>query len=217
MKRFRIRAAAGLILLFGFASVAAAAVDPPVRARSAGTLATLFSDQDYPLDAVRNREQGAVAFRLTVGPDGRPAGCSITASSGSASLDSSTCRLLTERARFQPARDSGGKAVADSIDGRIIWRLPDDDVMGRSEAAMMLWGVCLIGEAAKLTLSDLSPDEIVRRSYAPCNALETLAAGERGEPLDVQRRQIVQAFEETVFKAREVLKAPRPIPSPVRR
>ncbi|HEX9947610.1 MAG TPA: TonB family protein [Allosphingosinicella sp.] len=204
-------------LLLGSASTAALAADPPVRARSDNNLAAHFSDKDYPLDAVRNGEQGAVAFRLDVGPDGRPAGCSVTSSSGSSSLDSTTCRLLMERTRFQPARDSRGKAVADAVAGRIVWRLPaDNDALDRPEAAMTLWGVCLLGEGAKLALSDLPADEVVRRSYPPCAGLETVAEREVGDSLVTRRSEVVQAFKETVLKARAVLKAPRPAPSPSR-
>ena len=216
MTRIGNAAAGGLLGLFllGLAPDSAAAAEPAFRARTA-TLASLFSDRDYPAEAIRSGEQGAVAFKLAVGPDGRPAGCEVTSSSNSETLDSTTCRLLMERARFEPARDVDGRAVADSFNGRIVWRLPNMQAMGRRDAAMTLWGVCLIGEAAKLALSNLSSEEIVRRSYAPCNALETLAAGEAGEPLDAKRREIVAAFEEIVFKARAVLMTtPRLIPPP---
>lgn len=212
MTRIRSRTG-GLLLLLALASSAAAAAEPSVRARSDQALATYFSDEDYPSDAVRNGESGAVGFRLAVGPDGRPAGCAVTVSSGSVSLDSTTCRLLMERTRFQPARDSQGKHVADALEGRIVWRLPVE-TMGRPEAAMSLWGVCVLGEAAKLALSDLSTDEVTRRAYLPCAALEAQASRELGESLGARRSETVQGFEELIFKARAVLKAPRPIPSP---
>ena len=202
--------AAGLILWLA-ATAAAAAAEPPVRARSAQALATLFSDEDYPSDAIRNGEQGIVAFRLAVGPDGRPSGCTVTDSSGSESLDSTTCRLLMERPSFEPARDSKGKAVADAVAGRIVWRLPAD-TMDRPEAAKMLWGFCILGEAAKLAMTELAADEIARRSYPPCAALEAVAARESGQagPLETERAGIVQGLEQSVLKARTVLKTPVP-------
>lgn len=94
-----------------------------VRARA--NLASLFSDEDYPEEAVLKREEGTVGFRLQVGPDGTVGVCTITASSGHVSLDSTTCRLLTERARFSPARDRRGRPTGDSVVGRITWRLPE--------------------------------------------------------------------------------------------
>lgn len=102
---------------------------PPLRIagrgpRAQAPLATLFSSDDYPAAAARAGEEGAVGFRLHVGKDGRVAACTVTASSGSAALDSTTCQLIALRARFQPARDAQGKPADDSVSGRIVWRLP---------------------------------------------------------------------------------------------
>jgi protein TonB len=108
------------------AGEAAACEDSPAAtpARAKANLASLFSDNDYPAEAVAAREQGLVGFALDVGPDGRVSGCTITRSSGSTSLDEATCSLISARARFTPARDSGGAPVADHVRGRISWVLP---------------------------------------------------------------------------------------------
>jgi protein TonB len=98
------------------------AVGNAIRARPKAPLASLFSIEDYPGEAFRNRQQGSVGFRLQVGPDGRVKGCAIISSSGFESLDSTTCRLLTLRARFSPARDRFGKPTSDSAVGQINWR-----------------------------------------------------------------------------------------------
>jgi protein TonB len=95
-------------------------------ARAKANLTSYFSDDDYPQDAIRNEQQGTTGFRLDVGPDGRVTNCTITSSSGSSSLDSTTCRLLRSRARFTPATDSSGAKTTDSVSGRIAWRLPAD-------------------------------------------------------------------------------------------
>lgn len=97
----------------------------PARARA--QLHLLFSSDDYPSAAVRAGEEGAVGFQLDVGRNGAVAACRIVASSGSAVLDSTTCRLLTMRARFDPARDHKGKPVDDRVSGRIVWRLPEPE------------------------------------------------------------------------------------------
>ena len=52
-------------------------------AKAKGNLTSLFSTDDYPPSALRNEEQGTTAVRLTIGPDGRVTGCTVTASSGS--------------------------------------------------------------------------------------------------------------------------------------
>ena len=94
-------------------------------ARAHANLASYVSDEDYPTTAVRNEEQGTTRFRLGVGPDGRVTECAVTASSGSPALDGATCRLMKQRARFTPARDSDGKATSDSVTSAIRWVLPE--------------------------------------------------------------------------------------------
>ncbi|WP_426267698.1 TonB family protein [Sphingomonas sp. LHG3443-2] len=96
----------------------------PAKARA--NLASYFSDDDYPQDAIRNEQQGTTGVRLEIGPDGRVTNCTVTSSSGSSSLDSTTCRLLRSRARFTPATDSSGARTSDTTSTRIVWRLPAD-------------------------------------------------------------------------------------------
>jgi protein TonB len=95
-------------------------------AKAKADLRSYVSDDDYPDSAERNKEQGTTAFTLDVGPDGRVTGCSITGSSGSSTLDSTTCRLMRSRARFTPAHDSNGNPVGDRVTSRIRWVLPPE-------------------------------------------------------------------------------------------
>jgi protein TonB len=103
---------------------------PPPRvsqaARAQGSLPGLFSTDDYPQAALRNEEQGTTAVSLTIGPNGRVSGCNVTSSSGSRSLDDTTCRILRSRARFTPAKDQAGNPISDTSSARISWELPAD-------------------------------------------------------------------------------------------
>jgi protein TonB len=103
---------------------------PPPRvsqaARATGSLPGLFSTDDYPQRALSAEEQGTTAVSLTIGPNGRVSGCSVTSSSGSSSLDSTTCSILTRRARFTPAKDQNGQPISDTTTARIRWVLPAD-------------------------------------------------------------------------------------------
>ncbi|GAA4008976.1 energy transducer TonB [Sphingomonas humi] len=92
--------------------------------RARANLASYFSDSDYPPSAIRNNEQGTVAFVLSVSPAGRVSECRIAQGSGSQTLDMATCSILQSRARFEPARDDSGEAVGDEVRGRIKWVLP---------------------------------------------------------------------------------------------
>ncbi len=94
-------------------------------ARAKANLASYVSDEDYPPNAVRNEEQGTTRFRLAVGPDGRVKACSVTSSSGSSALDSTTCKLMKQRARFTPARNNKDEPTSDTFASAIRWELPD--------------------------------------------------------------------------------------------
>jgi TonB family protein len=93
---------------------------PPVHV--AGTI----TNDDYPAAAIRAEEEGSVSVRLQVSADGRVESCTVARSSGSAVLDSTTCQLLSARARFEPARDAGGRRVRGSVTRSVRWELPDD-------------------------------------------------------------------------------------------
>jgi protein TonB len=103
---------------------------PPPRkvepARAKANLAGLISDEDYPASALRSEEQGSVRVTLQIGTNGRVTGCSVAKSSGSSALDNTTCRLLTSRGRFTPARDSNGNPTTDTVTSpNIVWRIAE--------------------------------------------------------------------------------------------
>jgi protein TonB len=83
------------------------------------------TNDDYPSSAIREGVQGTTSFRLDIGPDGRATNCTVTGSSGSASLDDTACRLLVRRARFTPAKDAAGNGLASSYSNRVRWQIPE--------------------------------------------------------------------------------------------
>lgn len=100
-------------------------VDATSRLRGAA-LNAYFSPDDYPVRAEREEEQGAVRFRLAIAADGSIASCVVTRSSGSATLDTATCRALRVRLRYAPLRRLGGSRTATSDQGVVRWRLAPD-------------------------------------------------------------------------------------------
>lgn len=70
---------------------------------------------DYPQIAVEEGASGIVSVRYTVAIDGHVSRCIVTRSSGSRDLDETTCRLIEQRFRFDPARDAYGRAVQADI------------------------------------------------------------------------------------------------------
>ena len=203
-------------LLLAFLSTAAAAAQPQTRATFPQGLPTVFHDEDYPDEAIRNNEQGTVAFALDIGKDGRPTGCSITASSGSSALDAATCWIARQRPRFEPARDKRGRPTTDRISSRIVWKLPEGDLSPRTQAVFGLWTGCVMGEVAKLVPGDLSADEVAARSFPPCGPLELLLARETdaAAPLEETRRGMRNVIGQTVTSMRAALNGPPPAQAP---
>ncbi|WP_156347843.1 energy transducer TonB [Sphingomonas sp. Leaf231] len=108
-------------------------VDPPVLPRAASQAAGVaargnrndwISTDDYPPSALRAGEQGVVGIALRIAADGRIDSCTVTESSGHATLDQATCRLYQRRARFTPARDDGGTPIIGTFNDRVRWQLP---------------------------------------------------------------------------------------------
>jgi periplasmic protein TonB len=98
---------------------------PAVRTRR---ISGGFTNADYPRAAERIGAQGRVVARLTVAPDGRVSNCAVRISSGHEALDTTTCRLILSRFRFEPARDASGVPVAETVEWEQIWSLePEGD------------------------------------------------------------------------------------------
>ena len=83
---------------------------------------------DYPIEAWQNDEEGTVRYRLIVDEEGQVSSCSVTESSRSHSLDEATCKLISGRARFDPALDGDGKPIVGTYDGRHSWRKRESEM-----------------------------------------------------------------------------------------
>lgn len=92
--------------------------------RPDGSPQSWITDDDYPAEAARRGESGITGVRLNIDAAGRVVGCTITGPSGSELLDRRACELLSERARFVPARDARGRAIASTFATRFRWNLP---------------------------------------------------------------------------------------------
>ena len=91
--------------------------------RSVKKLREYFTSADYPVAALRQDASGRVRARIAVDESGRPTECVIMASSGNPALDAATCRILTARARFDPALDVAGKPMTSVAVATIYWIL----------------------------------------------------------------------------------------------
>lgn len=155
------------------------AAQPPVYA-SAHSLRRLakpknnpgawVTELDFPARALKERRQGIAGFQLEISPDGRVAHCIITASSGHADLDASTCELILRRGRFDPALDKKGAPVTGKWNNSVKWTLP-------SEAFLITRG-----KVPKLTSGFQT--RLLRSDY-PTSALQQKQSGEAVVQLSV--------------------------------
>jgi periplasmic protein TonB len=97
----------------------------PRSARPSNSQARWISNDDYPRRPLIDGVEGVARYRLIVGTNGRVSSCEITASTDNRLLDEATCRLIANRARFDPATDESGARVLGDYNGTVRWQIPD--------------------------------------------------------------------------------------------
>jgi len=79
---------------------------------------------DYPRTPLVSKLPATVWLALGIGATGRVKDCGIVHSSGWRWFDSASCLVMTERARFRPAKDANGHAVRGDIMQKLEWKRP---------------------------------------------------------------------------------------------
>lgn len=95
----------------------------PRRART--NIARLLNNEDYPRAALSAEQSGIVKFAVLVDETGQVADCTVTGTSGVATLDAQSCAILKERAKFEPAVGADGKPAKDAVQARIVWAIQE--------------------------------------------------------------------------------------------
>jgi len=85
-----------------------------VATQAKGSLVGLFSDNDYPSEALMRGQQGASQFLLLIDEKGNVAGCYVQRASGVPALDGMGCYVIKERLKMTPALDAQGHAIRSS-------------------------------------------------------------------------------------------------------
>lgn len=84
-------------------------------------LRQLLNSEDYPMSAFWENQSGATGVVLLVDETGMVKDCTLTETSGVATLDARTCGLLAARARFKPALDRDGRPAKYAVRSRIVF------------------------------------------------------------------------------------------------
>ncbi|WP_414900746.1 energy transducer TonB [Sphingomonas flavalba] len=123
---------AGVAALFdacGADMLSAWAIDPAavaaVATRAVGAPGYFITNADYPKEAVAAGEQGTGIMLWQIGIDGRAHDCRMIQTTGSPSLDATSCVTMVERGRWAtPALDRDGKPVPSWARRVMRWMLP---------------------------------------------------------------------------------------------
>ncbi|WP_162935711.1 energy transducer TonB [Tsuneonella amylolytica] len=78
----------------------------------------------YPLQLLRNGDQGLVYFRLIVEPDGTPSKCHIQATTRAKGFDDAVCAAMMRSARFDPALDASGAPIRSYWSNTVLFQIP---------------------------------------------------------------------------------------------
>ena len=71
-----------------------------------------ISDMDYPIQAIRQNQQGRVVMRVEVSAQGRATACVPVATSHTPTIDAAACNAVMTRGRFEPALNAAGQPIA---------------------------------------------------------------------------------------------------------
>lgn len=76
---------------------------------------------DFPTRQKKRRKSSIIAFRLDIDTAGKPTACFVQRAYTPEDYAATTCKLLMERAAFQPALDQAGKPVASYYVNAVGW------------------------------------------------------------------------------------------------
>jgi TonB family protein len=97
-----------------------------VQQRPSGSLRQAFTEDDYPMVAIRKDQGGSMQVAVLVDEKGKVADCTIIQTSGIASLDTQSCAIIKQRAQLKPAVGLDGKPAKGALLQKITWAIEED-------------------------------------------------------------------------------------------
>lgn len=108
-----------LVSTWGFDPAQQAALSRP--ATPLGNPGDWITSLDYPSALLSLRASGIVHFRLDIDETGSVAGCHVQTTTKPAGFDDPSCRLIQQRAKFDPALDAAGQPVKSYYVSQVRW------------------------------------------------------------------------------------------------
>ena len=163
----------------------------------------IITASDYPANSWKRGDQGITHFRLSLGTSGQATACTIVVSSGHEELDSATCRLMVERAKFDMSTVLAANKDA-SYSNRVRWQIPI------RSPRVLLFGVTSIklpiqsdAAKAKCQYSD-GVVRIIDAAQSCDRQIPTLTVNEKGKK---ERSNIFQMY---ILRIWNTIKFPSP-------
>lgn len=110
-----------LVKSWGYDPLVQASLERPVR--PAGSPTQWLRDSDYPPGAIDAGQNGVVQYRLDVDADGKISGCHVLARTSPDVFADTTCRIVTRRAKLEPALAADGRPVPSFLVHRVRWKV----------------------------------------------------------------------------------------------
>lgn len=112
-----------LVKSWGYDPVELAALAAP--AQPAQNPSRWLTNEDFPSRSALAGHNGVVQFRLDIDSTGKVTGCNILHRTNPDDFADLTCKLITKRAKFSPARDKSGQPVRSYYVNRARFIIPD--------------------------------------------------------------------------------------------
>lgn len=92
-------------------------------ARAVRPLRDLFKSTSYPSQAMSEGNTGLVGLAMLIDETGKVRDCMVEQTSGFATLDTMSCYVIVNQAKFEPALGADGKPVKSASFQRVNWRI----------------------------------------------------------------------------------------------
>jgi len=92
-------------------------------ARPLQPLGNLFRSASYPIRAIQEQNTGSVSVTMLIDEAGKVRDCMVEETSGYPTLDTMSCYMISEHAKFAPAVGLDGKPAKSASFQRISWKI----------------------------------------------------------------------------------------------
>lgn len=171
--------------------LSAAQVGQATPPRPVGDPGSWINEDDYPEVARMAGKKGRVQVALSVDAHGGVTGCKVVAGSGVESLDLATCQLLKERARFVPARDTRGRAIAGTAALPVTWALAAPGPESVKTQLMRAHLMIAAGRITGCTSSTLGEPRPAEQTQGDCGSLGSVESLGKLFGDDLQRARAI--------------------------